>query len=160
VANTIAVQLDATAKLTIGDHKIPLSYGKVLRIGLDAALIPMVDPYAMNLDQLLEDTIDCVSVSFAVEDAVYMDLGFDFGSAIYEQACHAALQVAANTIYQKISDIDQSALEFDVTGTAKAVDSNHDLKVDMLQLGKWSGTLSYAGTPAPLSTATFTGARM
>jgi len=32
--------------------------------------------------------------------------------------------------------------------------------MDTIQTGKWAGTLSYAGTPAPLSTATFVGTRM
>jgi hypothetical protein len=32
--------------------------------------------------------------------------------------------------------------------------------MDAIQLGKWSGTLSYSGTPAPLAAATFTGASM
>ena len=30
----------------------------------------------------------------------------------------------------------------------------------MIQTGKWDGTLSYAGSPAPLGNATFTGTRL
>ena len=160
VANNLAVQLDSTGKLSIGEHKLPLSYGKMLRIGLDTAIIPTLDPYATNLDQLLEDHIDCYMVGINVEYALYYDIGIDFGSDVFEQACHSGLQVGADTIYQQIANIDQSALEFDVTGTAKAVDTDHDYKIDSIQTGKWAGTLSYSGTPAPLSTATFTGARM
>jgi hypothetical protein len=32
--------------------------------------------------------------------------------------------------------------------------------VSTLQLGKWTGTLSYSGTPAPMVPAAFTGTRM
>jgi len=159
VANNVPVQLDATGKLSIGAHKLPLSYGAMLRIGLDAAIIPTLDPNASNLDQLLEDQIDCYMVGLNVEYAVYNDIGVDFGSDVFEQACHTGLQVGADTIYQQIANIDQSALEFDVTGTAKAVDTDHDYKIDSIQTGKWAGTLSYSGTPAPLSTATCTGSR-
>jgi hypothetical protein len=147
--------LDATGKLTIGDHKLPLSYGKILRIGLDNVIIPMLDPYATNLQELLADNIDCSQVGQAISDA----LGFG-GQSTWQSACDAGLQFGANAIYQKIDDIDASALEFDVNGVAKGVDTDHDNKVDSLQLGKWLGTLSYSGTPAPLSTATFVGSRM
>lgn len=158
--SSVAVQLDAANNLSIGDHKLPLSYGKLLRIGLDAAIIPTLDPYATNLDELLENHIDCYMVGVNVEYALYDQFGLDFGSDVFEQACHTGLQVGASYIYQQIANIDQAAFEFDMTGAAKAVDSNHDYKVDTLASGKWTGTLSYSGTPAPLSTATFTGARM
>ncbi len=76
------------------------------------------------------------------------------------QTTAGAMSQSYQTISDKIAAIDSSALEFDLTGTAKAVDTNHDYQADALQTGKWTGTLSYAGTPAPLATATFTGARM
>ena len=76
-------------------------------------------------------------------------------------ACTAGLTLAASFLYSEIdNNIDASALEFDINGTAKAIDKNNDEKVDALQTGKWAGTLSYSGSPAPLSTATFTGSRM
>ena len=75
-------------------------------------------------------------------------------------ACTAGLGYGATTLYTKIDAIDSSALEFGLVGTAKAVDKNNDSKVDTLQTGKWTGTLSYSGTPAPLAAATFIGSRM
>jgi hypothetical protein len=160
VAMNVGVQLDMTGKLTIADHKLPLSYGKILRIGLDAAIIPMIDSSAANLGQLLADKIDCATVGQYINDAIVSQFGFGPGAGTMQAACTAGLQFGANAIYQKISAIDSSALEFNVNGTAKVLDTNHDYKPDQIQTGKWAGTLSYGGTPAPLATATFTGARM
>ena len=151
----VGVTVDATGKVEIASHAVPLSYGKILRIGLDAAIIPLIDPNAANLDDLLHDLVDCQAVGQAISDAV------GFGSAgTYETACNAGLSAGAKLIYNKIEAIDGSALNFQLAGTAKAFDKNADGKVDSLATGKWDGTLSYASTPAPLSTATFTGSRM
>src|ERR1051325_3207119 len=70
VVNNVGVQLDATAKMTIGQHKLPLAYGKILHIGLDAVIIPAVDPYATNLAELMQDKIDCAAVGVAIDDAL------------------------------------------------------------------------------------------
>lgn len=160
VDNNVGLTLDATGKLDIAEHKLPVSYGKILRVGLDALIIPAVDSNATNLNELLADQIDCAAVGQAINDALASQFGYGGGASTWQSACTAGLNYGAQTIYSKISDIDSSALEFDMTGTAKAVDTNHDYKADALQTGKWTGTLSYAGTPAPLAAATFTGARM
>jgi hypothetical protein len=154
-ATNVGVHLDSTGKLTIDSHKLPLSYGKLLRLAVDNVIIPMVDPAAVDLSDVLHDAVDCTNVGEYVYDAI------GIGSpSTYEAACDAGLTFAASAIYQQIDKIDASAFEFDVAGTAKAVDKNHDGKADVIQTGKWSGTLSYAGTPAPLSTATFLGQRL
>ena len=160
VANNVGVSLDATNKLSISEHKLPVSYGKVLRMGLDAVIIPAVDPSATNLQELLANHIDCAAVGQAINDALTEQFGYGGGSGTWQSACTAGLNFGAQEIYTQIGNIDASALEFDLTGTAKAVDTNHDNKADALQTGKWTGMLSYSGTPAPLSTATFTGSRM
>jgi hypothetical protein len=154
VTNGVPITIDVPGNFGIGQHKMPIAYGKVLRIGLDAAIIPLIDPNASNLDELLEDKINCAAVGQAVADAI------GFGSAsTYEAACHSGLSLAADQIYSKIAAIDASLLEFDETGAAKALDTNNDKKVDKLQTGVWTGTLSYSGTPAPLASATFFGNR-
>jgi len=155
VTNGVPVTIDIMGNFGIAEHKVPLAYGKVLRIGLDAAIIPLIDPAASNLNELLEDKIDCAAVGQEIADA----LGFG-GASTYEAACHGGLTLGANLVYQKIAAIDASLLEFDETGAAKALDTNNDHKVDKLQTGAWTGTLGYAGTPAPLGTATFFGSRM
>lgn len=153
VANNVAFSMDNTGKLALGEHKLPLAYGKILRIGLDAAIIPAIDANATDLQTLLADKIDCAAVGQAISDAVGIG-----GASAWASACSGGLVFGANAVYQKLDAIDRTALEFDVTGSAKAV--AHSGRIDTLQTGKWQGTLSYSGTPAPLSTATFTGTRM
>jgi hypothetical protein len=159
-AANVAVSLDATGKLEIGEHKLPLSYGKVLRLGLDELIIPALDPSATDLQTLLADLVDCTAVGTAINDALVNQFGFGGGAGTWTAACTAGLTYGAQAIYSKIDSIDGSALEFTLVGVAKAVDSNKDSKVDTIQTGKWSGSLSYANTPAPLAAATFTGTRM
>jgi hypothetical protein len=53
VVNNIAATMDATGQLTIAAHNLPLAYGRLLRLGLDAAIIPLIDASAQNLGQLL-----------------------------------------------------------------------------------------------------------
>jgi hypothetical protein len=159
-AANVTLGLDATGKLDIGEHKLPLSYGKVLRIGLDEMIIPAVNPTATDLPSLLAALVDCNAVGTAINNALVSQFGFGGGASTWAAACTAGLAYGATTIYAKIDAIDSSALEFGLTGVAKAVDANKDSKVDTIQTGKWTGTLSYSGTPAPLSAATFTGSRM
>ncbi|MDX2089357.1 MAG: hypothetical protein SFX73_16000 [Kofleriaceae bacterium] len=156
----IGITLDQS-RINLGQHVVPLPYGKILRIGLDEAIIPILEPGADNLAELLAAKINCQSVGALVDDAVYDAVGFSPGAGIFTTACNAGLVVAANKIYEKVEDIDGTALDFSLTGTARAVDANNDRKADKLQSGTYTGNLSYGGsTPAPLSTATFYGERM
>ncbi len=146
----VALTFDATGRLTVAQHQVPLHFGQVLRIALDNGIIPLVDTNATDLTTLFRDKIDCYAVGGYVADAV------GFGSAsTYESACIAGLGAGANYLYGQIADIDTDALNFGIAGTARAVDSNNDGNADKIQTGVWTGNLSYAGTPAPLSTATF-----
>lgn len=156
----VGVSLDPTGKLDIAEHKLPLSFGKVLRLGLDEVIIPAVDPTATNLQTLLPNLVDCAAVGAAIDDAFYDTFSFSPGAGTFQTACTAGLQFGAAALYSKIDSIDASALEFSLVGTAKGVDTNADRKIDRIQTGTWSGTLSYSGTPAPLSAATFIGTRM
>ncbi len=152
----VAVTLDTTGKLAIADHQVPLSYGAMLRLGIDNAIIPLVDPSATNLSDVFHDMVDC----HAVGQYLYEAIGFGSPST-FEAGCTSGLTVGANAIYAQVDHIDSAALTFGINGTAKGVDKNGDHKVDAIQTGKWAGTLSYAGTPAPLPpTSTFTGERM
>jgi len=159
-AANVAITLDATGKLDIGEHKLPLAYGKVLRLGLDEVIIPAVDPSATNLNTLLTHLVDCSAVGTAINDALVDQFGFGGGASTWTSACTAGLGLGSQAIYTKIDSIDSSALEFGLVGTAKAVDSNKDSKVDTIQTGKWTGTLSYGNSPSPLAAATFNGTRM
>jgi hypothetical protein len=159
-ANNVAVGLDAYGKLDIAEHKLPLSYGKVLHLGLDQAVIPALDANATNLNTLLTHLVNCQAVGQAINDALVEQFGYGGGAGTWQTACTAGLNYGAQQIYSKIDAIDSSALEFGLAGTSKALDANHDGSVDTIQTGKWTGTLSYGGTPAPLASATFNGTRM
>jgi hypothetical protein len=160
VVPNIGVQLDAAGKLTIAQHALPLPYGGIIHIGLDAAVIPMVDSAAHNLNELLADKIDCLAVGTYINDALVSNFGFGPGAAAMQSACTAGLNAGANALYAKLNSVSATALEFDIDGSAKGADTNHDYKVDALQTGKWEGMMKYSGTPAPLAPATFTGSRM
>ncbi|MBA3502298.1 MAG: hypothetical protein M4D80_25170 [Myxococcota bacterium] len=160
VVQNVGVSLDQTGKLGIADHKMGITFGSVLRVGLDGAIIPMIDPTAKNLGELLQHKVNCLKVGTAVRDAVASVIGYGGSVGTYETACKQGLVAGAGVIYSKIAAIDSSALEFGLTGTAKGLDKNGDKQIDSIQTGAWSGNLSYAGTPAPLAGATFFGERM
>lgn len=156
----VAIGLDITGKLDVGEHKLPVSYGKVLRIGLDKMIIPMLDPTATDLNSLLTHLVSCPAVGQAINDALVSQFGFGGGASFWQSACVGGLQFGSAAVYGKITSIDASALEFGLTGIAKGLDTNNDSKMDKIQTGAWTGTLTYGGAPAPLSTATFFGQRM
>jgi len=110
----------------------------------------MIDPAAQNLGQLIQGLVDCNQVGTLVASQIG-----GFGAGAITTACNLGLVAGANLIYSKIDGIDGSALEFGLTGTAKALDTNSDRKIDKIQTGTWAGNTSYAGTPAPLAAATF-----
>jgi hypothetical protein len=151
----VGVTLDQTGKLSIGEHKVPLSYGKVMRIALDEMVIPLINPSAVTLEDVLTDVVNCQAVGQYVYEAV------GIGSpSTFETACLGGLKAGSAAIYAQMAKVDTVALEFGLTGIAKAVDKNHDGKPDQLQTGAWAGTLAYGGAGAPLAAATFSGQRM
>lgn len=161
VVDHVAVTMDATGQLAIAAHDVPLAYGQVLRMGLDAAIIPLIDPSAQNLGQLLTHVIDCDQVGAAIADAIQSLAGFPLGSpSTFAGACTNGLAAGAGYVYAKIDDIDGTVLQFGLTGTARATDRTQDRTIDAIQSGTWSGTLRYAGTPTPLIPAAFFGERL
>jgi hypothetical protein len=161
IVENVAVTLDPpTGKLTLADHKVGLAYGKVLRIALDGAIIPSLDPTASNLGELLANLVNCQVVGEQIDAAVRDLIVFSPGVGVFKAACDVGLQKAADLIYGKMTEIDGNALELGITGVAKALDRTGDKQIDTIQTGKWDGTMSYAGSPATLTGATFFGARM
>ncbi|MEZ4363418.1 MAG: hypothetical protein R3B48_24805 [Kofleriaceae bacterium] len=150
--DNLAVALEDSGKLTIDAHAISVSMGQVLRIGVDDMILPLLDDEATNLGELFHNLVDCHKVGLAVYDALRL------GSAgAFEAACTKGLTAGATFIYQKIAEIDGNALELNISGVAKAIDRNRDGKMDDLQRGAWTGTVTYATSPAPLGAGTFTG---
>lgn len=154
VAN-VGITYEQTGRMTIAQHEIPLSYGSVLRIGLDELLVPMLDPTADNLNELFHNQVDCDAVGQAIYDAI------GFGSvSTFASACDAGLDAAANLAYSKLADLDNAAVKYQVAGECAATDTNADYKVDTIAHGNWTGMLDVAGQASPLSDATFRGSRM
>ena len=140
-------------RLGIGDHTLALPYGKIVRIGLDVAIIPAIDPNAHGLADLLDDLVDCHGVGQELASSVGVG-----SAAFWESACHTGLVQAANYLYGQIAD---GTLDFHLLGNARASDSNDDYKLDKLTFGEWSGMMTYSGTDAALAQpATFEGARL
>jgi hypothetical protein len=155
VAGSVHIALENQTRLLIGEHTLTLPYGKVIRIGLDMAIIPAIDPNATTLAGLLDNVVDCQGVGAAI--ASQLGVG---GTAFWAGACVAGLDAAADTIYAQILG-SGSTLDFHLTGSARAVDSNSDYKLDKLASGTWTGSLTYTGTDATLpQPATFVGSRM
>jgi len=155
VATSLPVTLDATNKLSIGQHQFPIPYGTVLRIAMDEAIIPAIDPTAHDLGDLLNNAVDCNAVGQGIADA----LGFG-NAGLYAGACTVGLDMAADALYDQIAGIDSSALDFDIAGISKTSDPDMDYDIDLLQEGIWTGTLGYGGEAAALGPATYTGTRI
>ncbi len=151
----LQVTLEQTGKITISAHKVPMKYGAALKIALDHAIIPLIDPSKQNLGEFLKGIVNCQSVGQHVFDAI--GLG---SPSTYENACNAGLVAGATALYTQLDRIDGSALEFGLTGTARGIDRNRDGKMDDIQTGVWTGELQYAGSPAPLAAAKFYGSKL
>lgn len=148
----LQVMLEQTGKLTVSEHMVAFSYGQLLKLALDKAVIPMIDPSAQNLGDILEGAVNCQAVGQYVYEAI--DLG---SPSTFESACNAGLAAASAALYNKLATIDGSALQLGLVGTARGIDRNRDGKMDEIQTGLWTGSLGYAGTPAPLGDAKFFG---
>ena len=102
---SLHVTLEKTGKLSFGEHTVPMKYGAVLKLALDHAIIPMIDPSKQNLGDFLKGVVNCQSVGRYVYDAV------GIGSpSTYESACNAGLTAGAAALYTQLDNIDGSAL--------------------------------------------------
>lgn len=153
--DNLSVTMQGSGQLAISQHTVPMKYGQVLRLAIDQALIPMFDPSASNLGDVLKNLVNCEAVGQYVYEAI------DIGSpSTFESACNSGLTAAGNALYKALDNMDNAALQFNIAGAARAVDKNADGKMDDIQTGVYTGELSYAGTPAPLAQAKFYGTRM
>lgn len=149
----VGVTLDA-GKLGIGDHQFPLSYGQVLRLGLDGAIIPLLEPSARSLNELFASKINCPLIGQLIASAI--GLG---GASTYASACTSGLNRAASYIYGKIAAIDGTAMQLELAGAARAIDRDRDGAIDTINTGAWTGAVTYGSAAAPLEGATFFGSR-
>ncbi|HEY0192284.1 MAG TPA: hypothetical protein VGC42_14285, partial [Kofleriaceae bacterium] len=107
VVDNVAVTMDATGALSIAAHDVPLSFGKLLRVALDSAIIPLVDPAAHNLNDLLTDFVDCDAFGAFVNDHISI-----LSASLASDLCTTGLGLASNFIYSEIAKVDGNALNF------------------------------------------------
>jgi hypothetical protein len=146
------VALDTTGHLVIGDHAYGVPYGAVLRLGLDHAVIPGVEPTARDLATALGLLVDCERLGMLVADRI--GLG---SPALYGTACRTAMTAVASELYARLAAIDQTPLALEVTGAADGVDLDGDGTMDELRTGTWSGSLHAGSALEPIAAARFTG---
>lgn len=139
----------------IAQHQFPLSYGAVLMVALNEVIIPQLDPSATNLQTLFNNMIDCDALGVEIADYI----GF-LSPGTYAAACRLGIGYAANYVEGRIRSLDSSALLLNIAGNARPMDTNTDRKIDILQNGTWTGSMSYANQPVTLGTSTFRGDRV
>lgn len=149
---TMHVTIDPEGRLAMSQHQLPLGYAALIRIGLDHAVLPAVDPPATDLAKALADLVDCDQLGTLVAN----ELGIGT-PAIYSAACVAATIAIANDVYARIAAIDQAMpLSLETEGRALGVDTDHDGSLDEVRSGAWTGTLVSVG---PIGAASFSGSR-
>lgn len=136
------VTLDRAGGVAIRRHAITLPYGALVRLGLDAAVIPAVEPRARDLASALALLVDCPHLGELVADALGV------GSAeLYGGACAAGMTALASELYERLDEIATTTLELELAGTADGFDTDGDGALDELRAGAWTGTVdaSFAG---------------
>jgi hypothetical protein len=151
---TVAFDYDAL-RFQIGAHDFPLSYGTILMVALDQLIIPLVDPYAHDLESLLVNAVDCAAIGDAL--AEYIGFGSD---DMYEGFCVLGIETATGWVEDQIRSLDGTAMRLGLSGAARWLDTNEDHTVDLLQGGVWEGAMTYGDTPAPLGESIFRGERI
>jgi hypothetical protein len=147
------VTVEPTGRLAIAPHRMPLGYGALIRVGLDRAVIPGVDPGANDLPTVFADLIDCQRLGQMIAD----ELGIGT-VGVYRAACATAMIAIADEVYTRLAAIDGAApLVLELAGTAQGSDADHDGSLDDVHAGTWTGTLDAVG---PIGAASFVGARV
>src|SRR5690606_22338762 len=84
----VMVTLDQAGRLAIQPHMVPMKYGAIMKLALDQAIIPMIDPASSNLEDVLKGVVNCQAVGRYVHEAI------NIGSAsTFESACNTGLKV-------------------------------------------------------------------
>jgi hypothetical protein len=135
----VRVTLDAAGHVGISEHAHALPLGAILRLGLDRAVAPSVEPTAGDLAGALGGLVDCERLGGVIADRVGL------GSAtLYGAACRAAVTAIAREVLAQLAAIDGTPLGIEVAGTAMGFDGNADSTMDELLAGRWTGAV-YAG---------------
>lgn len=149
VAASAKVQLlDGT--LEIPAHELALPYATLLRLALDRAVVPSVDPKAADLAAVLGELVDCDKLGALIAD----ELGLGSPS-LYGGACAAAMTAVATRIDDGIAAIGDP-LRLDLAGSATGYDADGDGAMDAIRAGNWH---DQPGSAFALTTGTFHGAK-
>ena len=150
VAATAKVDL-RSGRLHLGATQLALPYAQLLRLGLDRAVVPTLDPHATDLAGALRDLVDCARLGELVADEVGVGT-----TQMYATACDAAMTAVAARIDADLDAIGQTPLHLDVAGTATGYDLDGDLAMDAIHDGAWLGQ---PGSSFVVAAGTFTGVR-
>lgn len=138
----------------IANHQFPISYGSVLMVALNDVIIPLVDPSATDLETFFNNLINCDGVGASISGYI------GFGSPqLYAGACRLGLGYASDYVEGRILSLNSSAMILGISGNARPMDTNGDRKIDVLQNGTWTGSMTYANQPVTLGASTFRGDR-
>ncbi|MDX2088919.1 MAG: hypothetical protein SFX73_13765 [Kofleriaceae bacterium] len=137
VAAATRFALDREGALAIERHTIELRHGALVRLGLDRAVIPTVEPRATDLGTALAVLVDCDRVGELVADT----LGIG-APALFGTACDAGMAALADEVYGQIAALDEVPLVLELTGSADGFDVDRNGTLDELRSGQWRGTLA------------------
>lgn len=153
LAAGLRVTMDVTGRVGISEHEHALPYGAILRLGLDRAVAPSVEPTAGDLGGALGALLDCERLGSVIADRV--GLG---SPALYAGACRGTMTAIASEVDARLAAIDDTPLGIEVAGTAAGFDEDGDGVMDEMRAGIWTGAV-YAGPDRePIDAASFTGA--
>lgn len=148
----LGFRMENEQRVYIDEHTFAMPYGALLLQGLNQVIIPMLDPYANDLGDLISGLVDCTSVgSFMADEIGWLSEG------TWEGLCEMGIDATAGVLEDQI--INLGGMDLTIAGQAKPMDTNTDRKIDVLLNGQWTGEVSYFDTPAPLTEATFRGER-
>lgn len=150
LAAAVRVTLDAAGRVGISEHEHALPYGAILRLGLDRAVAPSVEPTAADLAGALGGLLDCERIGSVIADRV--GLG---APALYAAACRAAMTAIASEVDARLAAIDATPLGIEVAGTATGFDDDADGTMDELRAGVWTGAVFAGQDREPIDAASF-----
>jgi hypothetical protein len=150
LAAGVRVTLDAAGNLGISEHEHALPYGAILRLGLDRAVAPKVEPTAGSLAGALGVLLDCDRLGTVIADRV------GFGTpGVYGRACRAAMTAVASEVDDRLIAIDRTPLGIEVAGAASGFDGDGDGVMDEIRSGRWTGAVYAGSMREPIDAASF-----
>ena len=150
LAAGVRVTLDAAGHLGISEHQHALPYGALLRLGLDRAVVPGVEPTAGDLAGALGALLDCDRLGGVIASRVGIG-----SSTLYGAACRATMTALASEVDAQLAAIDRAPLGIEVAGSAVGFDGNSDGAMDEINDGRWTGAVVSGDDREPIDAASF-----